>query len=325
MKITKIEQQQKTPERYNLYLDHQFWLGVDEGTLIRFMLFKDKEVTVAEKLAVEEGERIQKAYNRAVAYLGAGIKSVKEVEIYLTRYFHREWQANLTLESQEPGGEEANVKPLANHGQWNNLTEVLAPPSSTPEGSQDRSIESISTAIQTIIDKLLQQGYLDDQAYAEAYVRTMATVQYKGPKQIRAGLREKGIPEDFIRRAMLHYNQDQQMNNLMILAEKYSRQLGKISRKRGQQKLRAYLINKGFSLDQVSQLETDHFLQGDENREWDNLQREADKQLRNKSTRFKGKELRHKLFQALYQKGFEADLIHQWLGDHTAELSEEDE
>lgn len=84
MEITKIEQQLKNTERYNLYIDGEFLLGVYEETLLKFQLRKDDEIT-AEKLA-EIRDYDEFNYGKSIAYkfLSYKPRSINEVKNKLT-------------------------------------------------------------------------------------------------------------------------------------------------------------------------------------------------------------------------------------------------
>ena len=48
MRVSRIEVQKKDKSRYSVYLDDSFWLGVSEGTLIKFNLAKGQTLTPEE-------------------------------------------------------------------------------------------------------------------------------------------------------------------------------------------------------------------------------------------------------------------------------------
>ncbi|MDT4014759.1 recombination regulator RecX, partial [Staphylococcus aureus] len=47
-KITKIEVQKKNKERFNLFLDEQFEMGIDIDTLVKFNLKKGQQLEAAD-------------------------------------------------------------------------------------------------------------------------------------------------------------------------------------------------------------------------------------------------------------------------------------
>ncbi|SUP53035.1 Regulatory protein recX [Weissella viridescens] len=68
--VTKVTQQ-KRPGRYNIYLDDEFAIAVDENILIRFDLFKGTEVSDTMLAEVQAAEYEQKLM-RQVCYMRLG-------------------------------------------------------------------------------------------------------------------------------------------------------------------------------------------------------------------------------------------------------------
>lgn len=84
MIITKIEQQLKNAQRYNVYIDGEFVLGVYDDTLLKYQLRKGDEIS-AEKLS-EIREYDEYNYGKSIAYkfLSYKPRSIKEVKNKLT-------------------------------------------------------------------------------------------------------------------------------------------------------------------------------------------------------------------------------------------------
>lgn len=78
-KITKIEMQKRNKDRYNLYIDDKFFMGISEDTLINLNLYKDKKIMKEdlEKLIIEE--EYSKAYSYSLYFLGFRMRSEKEI------------------------------------------------------------------------------------------------------------------------------------------------------------------------------------------------------------------------------------------------------
>ena len=78
--ITKITQQKRDSERYNIFLDEKFAFSVHETVLVKFGLTKDmtlEDWSISEMVYEEE---ISKAFNRALHYLGFRMRSEFEVK-----------------------------------------------------------------------------------------------------------------------------------------------------------------------------------------------------------------------------------------------------
>lgn len=86
LRITKIEKQQKKKERYSLFVDGEFWMGVHENVLIQFGLYKAQEVTQATLDDISATEYRQSIYLKAVNYLSHSLRTIKEMREYLMKY-----------------------------------------------------------------------------------------------------------------------------------------------------------------------------------------------------------------------------------------------
>ena len=78
--ITKISQQKKDLERYNIFLDEKYAYSVHESVLVKFGLTKGMSL---EDWSIDEmvyEDEIRKAFNRALHYLGFRMRSEFEVK-----------------------------------------------------------------------------------------------------------------------------------------------------------------------------------------------------------------------------------------------------
>lgn len=78
--ITKITQQKKDSERYNIFLDEKYAFSVDESVLVKFGLTKGMTL---EDWSIDDmvyEDEIRKAFNRALHYLGFRMRSEHEVK-----------------------------------------------------------------------------------------------------------------------------------------------------------------------------------------------------------------------------------------------------
>lgn len=85
MKITMIEVQKNNKDRFNLYLDGAFSMGIDSATYVHFNLRKD-DVLTKEKLAdIKRYDDYRRAINQAVMYLSYKKRTEKEIRDYLKK------------------------------------------------------------------------------------------------------------------------------------------------------------------------------------------------------------------------------------------------
>ena len=85
MKITKIERQKKDTQRYSVYVDEEFLVGIHEQVLLDFSLFKGQELTPELIEQIKSREFESKIYQKALNYISYQLRSVKEVHDYLAK------------------------------------------------------------------------------------------------------------------------------------------------------------------------------------------------------------------------------------------------
>lgn len=97
---------------------------------------------------------------------------------------------------------------------------------------------------QKILAKLLDQRFIDDRRYAEAFVREKLNLSGWGEYKIRATLASKGIAKDIIDEALSELDSDKMKTRLR---DSLSKKLRK-TKEEDSYKLRAKIIRYGISL-----------------------------------------------------------------------------
>lgn len=92
--ISKIEQQKKNKNRFNIYITEEgqperYAFSVDDDLLVRMRLSKGMEVDELSIMEIQYRDHIQKAFQSAVNYLSYRIRSEHEVISYLSE---KEWE-----------------------------------------------------------------------------------------------------------------------------------------------------------------------------------------------------------------------------------------
>lgn len=85
MRITALEQQAKNPERFNLYVDGKFSLGISAELMLKMHLHLDQELSPADLAQLQSAEARQQAVERAINYLSFRPRSQEEVRRYLRK------------------------------------------------------------------------------------------------------------------------------------------------------------------------------------------------------------------------------------------------
>ncbi|MCW6666326.1 RecX family transcriptional regulator [Aerococcaceae bacterium NML190938] len=170
--------------------------------------------------------------------------------------------------------------------------------------------------IDAAIERLRQQGYVDDIIYAQSFVRDAALITRKGPYIIRQDLAKKGVAPIDIDKGLAEYSEAQQEENLLYLANKFMRTKGKFPPKMLEMKLKQFLLMKGYTQALVEQVVARLSFEIDEEIQFSQLASEAEKLYRKRRAKYTGKQLLYKVREGLYQKGYDSELISQWMDDN---------
>ena len=178
-----------------------------------------------------------------------------------------------------------------------------------------KELEIPADKIPTVMGMLREQHLLDDQNYADSFVRTMMLTSDKGPTVIRQKLRAKKIGENLIDAALEKYDQDRMVENATKLAEKQLKHYHKVPLKMRLQKVRQSLMTKGFKSDLITQVLDGLEIQDDPDEEWEQLNLQASK-IWQRNRRFDYRERVMKTKRSLVGKGFSFDEIQRWMDEN---------
>lgn len=153
--------------------------------------------------------------------------------------------------------------------------------------------------IDTVINMLSNQGYLDDKNYTVAYIHDKILMSSYGPAKIKSELESNGIPIDIINENITFFTEELEKERIEKIVNRQIKQnhnKGSIVLKR---KIQTYLINLGYSRNLINQS-----LNGKKLVDEDIYTKEYEKLYNKLSKKYSGKELEYKLKQKMYQKGF---------------------
>ncbi|WP_188456818.1 recombination regulator RecX [Virgibacillus oceani] len=170
--------------------------------------------------------------------------------------------------------------------------------------------------IPVIIERLTKENLLDDKMFADAFVKTRIHTSSKGPMLVKKELIEKGVSAAIASEAILQYSYDIQTEKAQKWVNKKLTINSKHSFRKQLQQLQATLIQKGFAQDVIKDVLNGVQDVKDADAEWDALVHQGDKLLRKHQAKFEGYELRNKMKEVLYRKGFTIELINKFLDEH---------
>lgn len=176
--------------------------------------------------------------------------------------------------------------------------------------------------IDEIIDRLLERNLLDDEEFANAFVRTRIRTSSKGPGLVKQELRAKGVSNKYATSATELYTYGVQYDKAEEIVEKRLRRDSKNSFTRQLQQVRALLMRNGFSGDVISDVIKEVEDQKDSGEEWEAIKRQGERLFSRHSRKLTGYDLERKVKEGLYRQGFKGNLIDAYLEEIAEEQNE---
>lgn len=167
--------------------------------------------------------------------------------------------------------------------------------------------------IDEAIKKLYELNFLDDRAFSEALMRTQMRSSKKGPKAIQQDMQKKGIDKQVQKDVLASYSEEEQVELAKGLAEKIADKEKTKTPRQIEQKISDTLLRKGYSYSVIKLAIADLDLEKDEDQWTDIVAAQGDKLWRKHSSKLTGYDLKSKVKQGLYQKGFPAEVINEYL------------
>jgi regulatory protein len=171
--------------------------------------------------------------------------------------------------------------------------------------------------ITIIMERLTKEGLLNDRQFAEAFTLTRMNTSSKGPLLVKRELMEKGVSAIIAEDVVTLYTYDTQFEKAMKWANKKLGTSKKDSYKKQLQQLRMTLVQKGFESPVISEVILQLHNQEDETEEWEAVIYQGEKLLRKFASKKSGYELKMKVKESLYRKGFQMELITRFVDEIT--------
>lgn len=168
--------------------------------------------------------------------------------------------------------------------------------------------------IREVIHKLNEYHFLNDGEFAVAFVRTLMNTTDKGSGSIRGELREKGMTEDIIEKAMKEFPYEKEFEAAMKLCVKFVEKNTRDSSRIMKQKLEQHLFRKGYAKGIIQAAIAETEMDKGEDLEKSALRTHAEKAHR-KYSHLTGFEYEQKMKQNLFRKGFSIEYIEQILDE----------
>ncbi|MGP4042554.1 recombination regulator RecX [Gracilibacillus sp. D59] len=175
------------------------------------------------------------------------------------------------------------------------------------------------TYIGEVMDRLKQEGLVDDLAFSEALVRTRLQTSSKGPLMIKKELADKGIQASITEQALSHYTFEKQYEKVEKLARKKLQASSKKSQQQQKDSVKQTLMQKGFTFDVISEVLKEIELERDSDEEYNAIVFQGEKLVTKYQKKESGYALKQKVKAALYRKGFTSELIARFIEENISE------
>lgn len=178
-----------------------------------------------------------------------------------------------------------------------------------------RDLEIPLEMISPVMERLKQQGYVDDRYYAAAYVRTEMRLDLKGPGFLRQHLRQKQVDTNTIEDALALFTPEAQLANATKMAQKAFKRQRRRSARQAEERVRQTLMKNGYNNEIVQQAVTAARPVPDEEHEHELLAREAAKAWHHYA-KYDTYERKQRVKQRLFRKGYSLDDVERWLEEN---------
>lgn len=159
--------------------------------------------------------------------------------------------------------------------------------------------EYSSDSVDKAIDKLLNQGYLNDLSYAKGLINNQLVTTNNGPKKIINELEKHRISEEIIYNEIEIFDKEMQLEKIEKLVNRFY----KSNKSRGgnilKRKIMTDLINYGYDSELIMEVLNKLDFSVDE----EIAKKEYDKLYKRLSRKYEGVELKNKIKEKMYQKG----------------------
>ena len=156
-----------------------------------------------------------------------------------------------------------------------------------------------SDLVESAIDKLTKQGYLNDRSYCKSFINNQMITTNNGPYKIIRELNEKKVDSNIIDDEISIFSSEEQIPRIKKLIEKGIRS----NHTRGgvvlKQKIYNDLKNLGYDISLINNIISSYDFENDS----DIAKKEYDKLYKKYSRKYSGDELKYKIREKMYLKG----------------------
>ncbi|MDL2235823.1 recombination regulator RecX [Christensenellaceae bacterium OttesenSCG-928-L17] len=105
--------------------------------------------------------------------------------------------------------------------------------------------------VQQVVDRLLELGYLNDEAFAAEFIRTRLNTKPISRNHLREQLRVHELPEEIIATAIASISNETERENARMVAQKFNNQLADYEEEERRRRLYRRLQGRGYAHDDI--------------------------------------------------------------------------
>ncbi len=169
--------------------------------------------------------------------------------------------------------------------------------------------------INETIQRLIDEKLIDDNQFAQIFVRDRINQTSKGPRVIARELMEKGIPQKLIKEALTTFTFESQLDKVIKFAKSEMKKGSNKSFNQRLQQIQQKVIRKGFDQEIAKEMMQQLNMTADVDDEKNAMYSQAEKLTRKLQKKFTGYEFNQRLKKGLYDRGFSIDLINKYLDE----------
>ena len=227
-RITDLKQGVKNPNRVNVFIDGKYAFSLDVTQVVDYKLRVGKVISLEERNQLKEASEFGKLYQRTLEWVLMRPRSIRETRDYLMNKYRKTSVEALYLSRRSDSSEVEKV------GIQSSITKGVTMKAQKP-------LSEYSKMIETIIERLLLKGYLDDKRFAKYYVENRFVKKGISQKRLRMELMKKGVDKETIDEVLGERSDEEEIDKIIM------KKKGRYDDK----KLMSYLVRQGFSYELV--------------------------------------------------------------------------
>lgn len=221
LRITDMKQAVRDENRVNVFVNGRYAFSLEIAQVVDLGVKVGKRLTEAELNDLKKASEYGKLYQRTLEWVFARPRSVKETRDHLYKKLNT--PVLVKKKNDDPEGPEFKYERVERF----------------PKEYRGEFLESI-------LAKLIEKGYVNDQKFAEYFVENRNVKKGISGKRLKMELAKKGVAKDMMEEVMGDSERDEETEIMKMIKRK--------RKKYNKSKLIVYLCRQGFDYELVKEL-----------------------------------------------------------------------